>query len=364
MRSRSIVLLTLVLVFALVVAGCNPETASVQVRPVRTVVVDPRPVLDDRRAVGEVKPRYESDLSFRVDGKVVSRRVDVGAAVKKGDTLATLDVQDYQNKLRSAEADVAAAEAVFVEAQSTEDRLAKLLKNGWTPKSAYDTALHNLRSAEAKLASAKADLALTRDQLGYTELKAEFDGVITAVGAEAGQNVSAGRMVVRLARLSDKDGVFNIAEIALVDHRNEGAEVIVWPLSNPHLTIEGVVREVSPVADAATRTYTVKVTLKNPPPGLRFGMSVGGRWKGSPALLVTLPLSALFEKGSSPAVWAFDQQSGSAKLKPVSVARYEADTVVISSGLAKGDTVITAGINTLREGQKVSLADADRSDEK
>jgi multidrug efflux pump subunit AcrA (membrane-fusion protein) len=102
----------------------------------------------------------------------------------------------------------------------------------------------------------------------------------------------------------------------------------------------------------------VKVTLKNPPPPLRFGMSIGSRWKGSPALLVTLPLSVLFEKGGSPAVWAFDQQSGSAKLKPVTVARYEADTVVISSGLTKGDTVITAGINTLREGQKVSLADA------
>jgi RND family efflux transporter MFP subunit len=229
-----------------------------------------------------VKPRYESDLSFRVDGKVVSRRVDVGAAVKTGDTLATLDVQDYQNKLRSAEANVGAADAVFVEAQSTEDRLAKLLKNGWTPKANYDTALHNLRSAEAKLAAAKADLALTRDQLNYTELKAEFDGVITAVGAEAGQNVSAGQMVARLARPSDKDGVFNIAETALVDHRNENAEVIIWPLSNPQLTIEGVIREVSPVADATTRTYTVKVTLKTPPPPLRFGMSIGSRWKGSP----------------------------------------------------------------------------------
>jgi RND family efflux transporter MFP subunit len=348
----------ILLTVALALAGCKPEQAALAARPVRTVVVDPKPVLDDRQAVGEVKPRYESDLSFRVDGKVVSRRVDVGTAVKEGDTLATLDVQDYQNKLRLAEADVAAAEAVFVEAQSTEDRLGKLLKNGWTPKSAYDTALHNLRSTEAKLASAKANLALTRDQLNYTELKAEFDGVITAVGAEAGQNVSAGQMVVRLARLSDKDGVFNIAETALVDHRNEGAEVIVWPLSNPQLTIEGVVRETSPVADATTRTYTVKVTLKSPPPPLRFGMSIGGRWKSSPALEVALPLSALFEKDGSPAVWVVDQQSDSITLKPVAVARYEADTVLIAGGLAKGDLVVTAGINTLREGQKIRLADA------
>jgi RND family efflux transporter MFP subunit len=349
-----VILLTL----SLVLAACKPENAHVEVRPVRTVVVDPKPILDDRQAVGDVKPRYESDLSFRVDGKLVSRRAEVGASVKQGDILATLDVQDYQNKLNSAEADVAAADAAFVEAQSTESRLGKLVKNGWTPQANYDTALHNLRATEAKLASARASLALTRDQLNYTELKAEFDGVITAVGAEAGQNVTSGQMVVKLARLTDKDGVFNIAETALLDHRNENAEVIVWPLSNPQLTIEGVVREVSPVADATTRTYTVKVTLKDPPPSLRFGMSIGGRWKGNTAPVVALPLSVVFEKNGSPAVWVFDPQSGSATLQPVAVARYEAETVVIAGGLAKGDLVITAGINTLREGQKVRLADA------
>jgi RND family efflux transporter MFP subunit len=157
----------------LALAGCKPQAASVELRPVRTVVVDAKPILDDRQAVGDVKPRYESDLSFRVDGKLVSRRVDVGASVKQGDILATLDVQDYQNKLNSAEADVAAAEAAFVEAQSTESRLGKLVKNGWTPQANYDTALHNLRATEAKLASARASLALTRDQLNYTELKAD-----------------------------------------------------------------------------------------------------------------------------------------------------------------------------------------------
>ena len=113
-------------------------------------------------------------------------------------------------------------------------------------------------------------------------------------------------MVVKLARLTDKDGVFNIAETALVDHRNEGEEVIVWPLSNPQLTIEGVVREVLRSPISTTRTYTVKVTLQDPPPSIRFGMSIGGRWKGSPAPVVALPLSVLFEKNGSPAVWVFD----------------------------------------------------------
>jgi RND family efflux transporter MFP subunit len=348
----------LLLTLLVALAGCQPESTPVEIRPVRTIVVDPRPLSDDRRAVGEVKPRYESDLSFRVTGKLVSRLVDVGATVRQGDTLATLDTQDYHNRLRSAEADVAAAEAALVEARSTEGRLAKLLKNGWTPQANYDTALRNLRSAEAKLAAAQASLDLTRDQLNYTELKADFDGIITTVGAEVGQNVAAGEMVVKLARPGDRDGVFNIAETGLIDLRNDHPNVIVWPLSNPELTIEGVVREISPVADSTTRTYTVKVTLQDPPPSLRFGMSLGGRWKGSPAPVVALPLSVLFEKNGSPAVWVFDPQSGSATLKPVTVARYEAETVVIASGLAKADTVIAAGINTLREGQKVRLADA------
>src|ERR1700737_5168933 len=124
----------ILLTVALVLAGCKPEQAPLAARLVRTVVVNPKPLLDDRQGVGEVKPRYESDLSFRVAGKLVSRRVDVGATVKQGDALPTLDVQDYQKKRLSAEADVAAAEAAFVEAQGPEDRLGKLVKNGWTPK--------------------------------------------------------------------------------------------------------------------------------------------------------------------------------------------------------------------------------------
>jgi RND family efflux transporter MFP subunit len=158
-----------------------------------------------------VKPRYESDLSFRVAGKAGLRRVDVGRAVKQGDILATLDTQDYQNQLRSAEADVGAARprssrrrAPRSARQAVEERL--------DAEANYDTALRNLRAAEAKLAAAKANLDLTRDQLNYTELKADFDGVITAVGAEAGQNVTAGQMVVKLARPTTRTRVFNIAE--------------------------------------------------------------------------------------------------------------------------------------------------------
>ena len=351
---RSYILLTLLMLFA----GCKPEDLPVESRPVRTLVVDPKPIGEDRHAIGDVKPRYESDLSFRVAGKVLSRLVDVGAWVKRGDRLATLDTQDYQNRLRSAEAEVSSAEAALINAQGTEARQAKLLKDGWTPKATYDNALQNLQVAEARFKVAKVNLDLTRDQLNYTTLKAEFDGVITAVGAEAGQNVNAGQMVVKLARPDDKDGVFNIAETAFTDISKSQLEVTGWPLSNPELAVDGAVREISPVADPVTRTYTIKVTLKNPPSQLRFGMSIGGRLKGDAALAVALPFSALFEKNGSPAVWVLDQQSNSLTLRPITVARYDANTVIVAGGLSRGDIVVTAGVNTLTVGQKVRLAEA------
>ena len=329
------------LVLVLLLSGCKSDTVpKVEIRPVRTVVVDPKPIDDDRESIGEVKPRYESELSFRVAGKVLSRLVDAGAVVKQGETLASLDTQDYQNRLRSAEADVASAEAALVEAQGAESRLSHLLNNGFTPRANYDTALRNLRSAEAKLSSAKANLDLTRDQLNYTELKADFDGVITAVGAEAGQNVAPGQTVMKLARPGDKDAVFSIAETALSE-RNDAPlpEVVVWPLSSPGVLIEGQAR-------------------KNVPPQIRFGTSVGGRVKGSSAPVVVLPIAALADMGGTPAVWVVDPTASTVALKPIAVARYETDRVVLASGLSKGDVVVTAGVNLLREGQRVRLAEA------
>lgn len=341
---------------ALALPACKPKETSAEARPVRAIVVQARSVDDDRRAVGEVRPRYESELSFRVAGKVLARLVDVGAIVRRGDIIARLDAQDYENRLRSAEAEVTSAEAALVEAQADEGRKAKLVKDGWTTLATYDSVVQKLRSAEARLSSAKANLELSRDQLRYTELKAEFDGVITAVGAESGQNVAAGQLVVKLARPGEMDGVFNIAETFFAHGVEDQPEVVVWPLANPELMIEGQVREISPVADAATRTYTVKVTLKNPGPRLRLGMSLAGRVKSTSDRVVRLPLAALFDQAGLPAVWVVNPAAGGVVLRPVTVARYETNSVIVASGLADGDIVVTAGVNTLREGQRVRLA--------
>ena len=348
----------------LIVLGCA-EAAPKQpeIRAVRTMVVDPKPIDDDRRAVGEVRPRYESDLGFRIAGKLVARAVDVGATVKKGDVLAQLDIQDYRNKLKSADTDIAGAQAVLIEAQATEARLRHLLANGNTTRANYDVALKNLRSAEAKLEAAKTAMEMAQDQLGYATLVADFDGIVTAVNAEAGQVINVGQSIVRLARPEDKDAVFAIAESAFTGTRRDGPppEVIALLLSNAGVTADGVVREVSPIADPATRTFQVKVTLKNPPEQMRFGASVIGRVKLSATPVVVLPSSALLDKGGQPAVWIVDPASVTLRLQSITVARYETDRVIVAGGLAKGDIVVTAGVNRLRENQKIRMAEGSAS---
>lgn len=358
MQPLRLAALSMLLGSSCLVAACGREeaTAKPEVRPVKTVVVEPTPIDDDRQAVGDIRARLESDIGFRVAGKVTARLVDVGASVKQGDVLARLDEQDLEHRLKSAEADVSSAEAVLAEAQAAEERLRGLAEKGITPRANYDEKVKNLRTAEAQLASTQASLQLARDQVSYSELKADFDAIVTATGAEPGQVVNVGQMIVRLAKPDQIDAVFNIAESAF-RNRPDGDHppVVVNLLSNPGITAEGVVREVAPVADPVTRTYQVKVTLDNPPPLMRFGASVVGRLKTVTAPVVVLPGSALYDKGGSPAVWLFDHSSSQVKLKPVKVVRYETERVILSDGLEKGDVVVTAGVNRLREGQEVRL---------
>jgi RND family efflux transporter MFP subunit len=338
-------------------AGCGEVAApQPEIRPVRTVVAEAKPIDDDRQAVGEIRPRQESDIGFQVGGKLVSRAVDIGVSVKAGELIARLDEQDFQNRLRSAQSDVASAEAVLVEAQATEGRQTELLGKGVTTRANYDAAVKNRRSAVAKLEASRAALDLAKDQLAYTELKADFDGIVTAVAAEPGQVVAAGQTVIKLAKPDQIDAVFNVAEAAFRDRKSgEKPAVLVSLLSSPATVADGVVREVSPVADPTTRTYQVKVSLENPPPAMRFGASVLGRLKATTAPVISLPGAALFDQGGKPAVWLYDSATSTVKLRAVEVARYETDKVIVTGGLQPGDVVVTAGVNRLREGQAVRL---------
>jgi RND family efflux transporter MFP subunit len=339
-------------------AGCKEEEKHVaEVRPVRVMTVVPATISEERVAVGEIKPRRESDLGFRVAGKIVARTAAVGAIIAKGDILASIEDQDYLHRQQQSVADVKAAEAVYSEAQATEARQRRLLASGVTANSSYDAARKALLSSEAALQSARVAQKIASDQLSYTQLKAEYDGIVTATGAEVGQVVNTGQMIVRLAPLNERDAVFDIAESTLQEHYFQiGADVSVALLSDPGIMARGKVREVSPIADPATRTFEVKVALDTIPEQFLFGSSIRGRVVAEGGRGVALPPTAIFDKEGKPAVWLYIKDTSAVTLRPVTVDRYGEDRVIVTDGLAEGDVVVTAGVNRLREGQSVRPA--------
>jgi len=341
-----------------VLAACHKEekAAAAVVRPVRTVTVEMLEGAETISLTGEIQPRYQADIGFRVHGKILQRPVDVGTEVKNGDLLARLDPQQYKQDLEVAKSEVAAAEAEVTRSQAQEYRQRELLKNGFTTQVAYDQALKTLKTAQAQLDAARAKQIQASENLGYTDLKADNNGVITAVGADAGQVVSAGQMVVRLARPEEREAVFNVAEGAF-KNRPKDPIVTVQLVSNREIEAAGKVRYVSPQADPATRTYTVRVSLPDAPAQMRLGANVVGTVTLDQSPGATIPGSALFQKDGKPAVWLVDKND-TVLLKPITVQRYEGDSIIVSDGLAQGDVVVTAGVQKLLPGQKVRAMQA------
>jgi RND family efflux transporter MFP subunit len=347
-----------VLVLTCAVSACKKEeTAAVpDIRPVRTVTVEPREAGETVSLTGEIQPRYQADIGFRVNGKILERPVDVGTQVKKGDLLARLDPQQYRQDFEVAKAEVAKADAEVTRSEAQEYRQRELLKNGNTTRVHYDQALKTFKTAQAEADAARAKQVQASENLGYTELKADNDGVISAIGADPGQVVSAGQMVVKLAQPGEREAVFNVAEATFkTPLKNPTVEVQL--VSNPEIKTAGKVRYVSPQADPTTRTFTVRVSLPDAPPLMRLGANVVGSVTVNEGQSITIPGSALFQKDGKPAVWLVTKD-GTVQLKPITVDRYQGDAVIVGSGLAQGDVVVTGGVQKLLPGQKVRVMQA------
>jgi len=355
-RPSSVVIGVLVLILALAACKKEEKAAAPDIRPVRTVTVEPREAGETLSLTGEIQPRYQADLGFRVNGKILERPVDVGTQVKTGDLLARLDPQQYRQDLAVAKADVAKADAEVTRARAQEYRQRELLKNGHTTQVAYDQALKTFKTAEAQADAARAREVQASENLGYTDLRADADGVITAIGADPGQVVSAGQMVVRLAQPGEREAVFNVAE-ATFKNPPKNPTVEVKLVSNPEIATEGKVRYVSPQADPTTRTFTVRVALPQAPAQMRLGANVVGSVTVNEGQSITIPSSALFQKDGQPAVWLVTKD-GTVQLKPITLERYQGDAVVVGGGLAQGDVVVTGGVQKLLPGQKVRLMQA------
>jgi RND family efflux transporter MFP subunit len=339
-------------------SGCSEEKpAPLPPRSVVTVVVDPKPLHLEGQGSGTVQARYVNNIGFLVSGRVLTRNVDIGDAVKQGDLLATIDPVDFESKLTSAQSEVDNAQAALNQASGEESRFKQLLANGFTSQARYDQALKDLQAARAGMMGAQADLKLAQDQLGYTTLKAPTDGVVTKVGANVGQVVQAGEMVVQLSSFEARDGVFavSVLNIALA---KVGMDVNVWLQARPEIRTEGQVREIAPNADPITGTYTVKVTLDDAPPEMFIGAVVVGEVSLEGGVVITLPSTAILQTGDDPAVWVVSESDGTVRKVPVTVGQFDSKTVTVKAGLKAGDRVVTVGVNSLAEGQKVAIEQA------
>jgi multidrug efflux system membrane fusion protein len=300
---------------------------------------------------GAVRAHVENDLSFRVPGKIAERRVLAGAQVKAGDVLAVLDPQDAHLNVEAARTSVAAAQADRQLADSEYQRYRDLLQQGFVSQSIVDVRENQAKLARARFDEASARLNLVQNQSGYTTLKADVDGFITAVLAEAGQVVAAGQPVMKFAALGGREVVISVPEGRYAAVREaKSLHVTLWAL--PGKTFQGSVREISPQADAATRTHDARIAIDDAGPDVQLGMTATvfvGEAAGEP--LFRLPLSALAGSDAHPQVWVIDGER--VKAVPVAVSRFAQDSVIVSGPLAPDDRVISAGAHLVAEGQVV-----------
>jgi RND family efflux transporter MFP subunit len=308
----------------------------------------------DRSFVGAVRPRIESDLGFRVTGKVQKRLVEVGAPVTAGQPLATLDEVDLKLQAEQAEAEQRAATGVLAQAAAAETRAVDLKQKGWTTQAQVEQAKATADEARARLNRAERSVELTKNSLSYATLLADAPGVVTATLIEPGQVVASGQTAIRVARLAEKEVVVAIPETMLARARSGDARVSVW--SNPGKRYVANLRELAPSADTMTRTYLAKFSIPQADDDVQLGMTATLSLSDSASAPVArLPLTALFDQGDGPSLYVADQKSGAIARRPVTVKAYESDDVLIAGGVDEGADVVVAGVQKLDPAQRVRV---------
>jgi RND family efflux transporter MFP subunit len=340
---------------AIALTGCSESTAEkvVSGRPVLVATVKYEAASPERSFVGTIRPRIESDMGFRVPGKVAERLVEVGQTVDVGQPLALLDEVDLKLQAEQAQAEFSAATGVLAQASASEQRAKDLRAKGWTTDAQMDSARAAADEARARLNRAERQVELTKNSLSYATLVADARGVVTATLIEPGQVVAAGQTAIRVARFAEKEAVVAIPE-TLVGRAKEGtASVTLW--SEPDKKYAAKLREIAPSADPATRTYLAKFSLPGAGETVSLGMTAT-LTLADPATdrVARLPLSALYNQGGSPSLYVVDD-AGSLALKPVTVKGYESERVVITDGVDDGAKIVALGVQKLDPAQKVRV---------
>lgn len=348
-----------VLIIAAAAAGCGrQEPAQDLPQLVRTVTVGTQADETAGTYSGTVRGRYESAMAFQYGGRITARNVQLGSVVHAGDVLMTIDPKDAAQGVYQAQAQVQSAQAQLQLAEANLNRYAQLFAQDAVSAAALDQYLTAYDQAAAQYNQAVAAEQMQSNQLSYTELTADADGVISSLSGEVGQVVAAGQTVLTLVHSDELEVQIDVPENRVSAFPiGKTMTVSFWAL--PGQTAQGTVREVSPMADAASRTYAVRIAVPSPPAGMQLGMTASVRAdEAADSRLYSLPLSALYQTGDAPQVWVVSPD-GTVFLKTVTVAGFGYNTASVS-GLAPGDVVVTAGVHMLHEGQTVRT-EGDRS---
>lgn len=339
--------------------GPTAEPTAEPIRPVRVAEVVELGGGEEVTLTGAIEAEDNISLAFRIGGQLVERLVSVGDQVTAGQLVARLDAETQRNAVDAARANAAAAMARLVEARNTIARYEPMLERGFVARQQFDRAVESRNAAEAQLDAAEAQLRTAENQLSFTELVADAAGIVTARGAEPGEVVAAGQMVVQLAREGGRDAVFDFPA-RVKDGISADTVIEVLSSTNPNVRATGRVREVSPQADPVTRTFQVRVGLEDPPAALRLGSTVIGKLPmgGGIEFGLVIPSAALTRADSQPAVWVVDPIEQRVALRSIDVLGYELDTVLVGHGLMPGELVVTAGVQSLLPEQQVRLLGA------
>jgi RND family efflux transporter MFP subunit len=337
-------------------ASCGPEaeTTAPEARPVRTVTAAKQEAGTPVIMTGRIEAQDHAAIGFRISGRMIERPVNVGDRIEAGQVIARLEPQNEENALRAAKANLVAAQAALTQARNHFERQETLFGQGWTTAALFDQAKKAATTAQSQVDAAEAQLKSAHDLVSFTELKADAPGVVTSVGAEPGEVVQAGQMIIRVARQDGRDAVFDVPAQML---RSAPADPLITVVLTdaPSVKATGRIREVAPQADPVTRTFTVRIGLTNPPNAMRLGATVTGTLQMNAVPLIELPASALTKFNRQPAVWVIDPSNLTASIRNVGVARFDPATVAVSQGLDVGEIVVTAGVQALHPGQKVRL---------
>src|SRR3954449_6299723 len=345
----------LLALMAIALAGCNDKAAEKPNpgRPVLVATVKYEAASPERSFVGTIKPRIETDMGFRVPGKVAKRLVEVGQTVDVGQPLAMLDEVDLKLQAEQAEAEFRAATGVLAQASAAETRAKELRAKGWTTDAQMDQAKASADEARARLNRAERSVELTRNSLSYATLISDTRGVVTATLIEPGVVVAAGQAAIRVARFAEKEAVVAIPETLLERAKTGSAYVTLWSEADKKYAAK--LREIAPAADPATRTYLAKFSLPDAGDNVSLGMTATLTLADPETMRVArLPLSALFSSGGDSSLYVVDD-AGELALKPVAVKSYESNDVVISGGVNEGAKVVVLGVQKLDPSQKVRV---------